>query len=84
MKFLVEATNKKDITPYLDAETKRAAELRAEGTITSMWLKADFSGAFLVLECADEAAAHAALGTLPLVINDASEYKLTAVVDDPR
>ena len=84
MKFLVEATNTKDVTPFLDAEAKRAAELRAAGTLTSLWLKADYSGAFLLLECADEAAAHAALGSLPLVVNDATRYALTAVIDDPR
>jgi len=38
------------------------------GTITGGWVKADFSGAILVLECADLAEATAALGTLPTVI----------------
>jgi CubicO group peptidase (beta-lactamase class C family) len=54
-------------------------ELRVAGTITAIWLKSDFSGAVLILECADETEATAALNTLPIVINDATAFVLTEI-----
>ena len=53
MKFLAVSTNTKDVSPFLAAEIQRVNELRAARTITGAWVKADFSGAVLVLECAD-------------------------------
>jgi hypothetical protein len=58
-----------------------AHELRAAGTITDVWVKADFSGAVLVLDCADAAEATAALNTLPIAINDAATVVLTEILD---
>jgi len=81
MKFLAVSTNTKDVSPFLVAETQRIEELRAAGTLTGGWVKADFSGAVLVLECADAADATAALETLPIVINDATSFELIEVVD---
>jgi hypothetical protein len=56
-------------------------ELRAAGTITGAWVKADFSGAALILECADAAEATTALNTLPRVANDATDIVLTEIID---
>jgi hypothetical protein len=81
MKYLVVSTNTKDVSPFLEAEAQRIAELRAAGTITAIWLKTDFSGAVLMLECADEAEATAALSTLPIVINGATAFVITEIVD---
>ena len=81
VKYLVVSTNTKDVSPFIAAEFERVDELRAAGTITSGWVKADFSGGVLVLECADAAEATAALNTLPTVINDAASYVLTEIVD---
>ena len=81
MTFLAVSTNTKDVSPFIAAEVQRIEELRAAGTITGGWVKADFSGAVLVLECADAAEATAALGTLPIVINDATSFELIEVVD---
>ena len=81
MKFLAVSTNTKDVSPFLAAEVQRVNELRAAGTITGAWVKADFSGAVLVLECADAAEATAALGTLPIAINDATDIVLTEIID---
>jgi hypothetical protein len=81
MKFLAISTNTKDVSPFIAAELQRIEELRAAGTITGGWVKADFSGAILVLECADASEATAALGTLPIVINDATDFVLIEVVD---
>lgn len=80
MPYLVVSTNTKDISPYIEAETRRVEELRAAGTITDIWLKADYSGAVAVLDCADEAEATAALQTLPVVKNEATAFALTEIV----
>lgn len=42
MKFLAVSTNKKDVSPFIAAEVQRLNELRAAGTITGGWVKADF------------------------------------------
>jgi hypothetical protein len=81
MKFLAVSTNTKDVSPFLAAEVQRVNELRAAGTITGAWVKADFSGAVLVLESADAAEATAALNTLPSVANDATDIVLTEIID---
>jgi hypothetical protein len=81
LKYLVVSTNTKDVSPYIEAEVQRLAELRAAGTVTAVWLKSDFSGAVLMLESADEAEATAAVRTLPIVINDATTFVLTELVD---
>lgn len=80
MMFLVTSTNIKDVSSLVAAETERVNELRGAGIIRNGWLKSDFSGAILVLECADEAEASAALNTLPTVINGATTFALTEVV----
>ena len=81
MKYIAISTNTKDVSPFLVEEGKRIAELQALGIITDVWVKADFSGAFVMLECADEDAATAALNTLPIVINDATTFVLTEITD---
>ena len=57
----------KDIRPYLEAEGRRVAELRADGLIRDVFLKADRTGPILLLNdtTADEAPAR--LVTLPFV-----------------
>jgi hypothetical protein len=81
MKFLAVSTNTKDVSPFLAAEVQRLNELQAAGTITGAWVKADFSGAALILECADAAEATAALNTLPIAANDATGIVLTEIID---
>jgi hypothetical protein len=81
MKYLAVSTNTKDVSPFVAAEFQRIDELRAAGTITDGWVKSDFSGAILVLECADESEATAALRTLPIAINDATTFVLTEIMD---
>jgi hypothetical protein len=81
MKYLAVSTNTKDVSPFIAAEIQRIEELRAAGTITGGWVKADYSGAILVLECADAAEATTALNTLPIAINDATTFVLTEVID---
>jgi hypothetical protein len=81
MTFLAVSTNTKDVSPFIAAEIQRIEELRAAGTITGGWVKADYSGAILVLDCADAAEATAVLNTLPIAINDATTIVLTEVID---
>ena len=81
MKFLSVSTNTKDVSPFVAEEFQRLDELRAAGTITDGWVKADFSGAVLVLDCADAAEATVALNTLPIAINDATAFVLTEILD---
>jgi hypothetical protein len=81
MKFLAVSTNTKDVSPFIAAEFQRVDELRAAGTITGGWVKADRSGAVLVLDCANAAEATAALNTLPTAINDATAFVLTEILD---
>ena len=80
MKFLAVSTNTKDVSPFLAAEVRRVNELRAAGTITGAWVKADFSGAALILECADAAEATAVLNTLPSAANHATGIVLTEII----
>jgi hypothetical protein len=81
MKYLAVSTNTKDVSPFLAAEFQRVDELQQAGTIIGLWVKADFSGAVLLLECADEAEATSALKTLPIAINDATDFVVMEVID---
>ena len=51
----------KDITPYLEAEGRRVAELRADGLIRDVFLKADRSGPILLLNGTSAAEARRSL-----------------------
>jgi len=60
----------KDITPHLAAEGRRVAELRAEGLIRDVFLKADRSGPILLLNDTDAGDAAERLATLPFIEHD--------------
>ncbi|HEY4026959.1 MAG TPA: hypothetical protein VGO86_11065 [Candidatus Dormibacteraeota bacterium] len=49
MKFLAESHNTGDPTPYLQAEGARTSELQQAGTVEMILLKADGSGAIILL-----------------------------------
>lgn len=83
MKFLAISTNTKDVTPYLAEEGQRVAELQAAGTVVHIWMKADYSGAVLVLECASKDEADAVLGTFPIARNGATTVTVTELADLP-
>ena len=55
----------KDITPHLAAEGRRVAELRAEGLIRDVFLKADRSGPILLLNDTNARDAEKRLASLP-------------------
>jgi hypothetical protein len=80
MMVLAISHNTGDPAPYLQAETARMAELQQAGLIELMLLKADWSGAVLLLRVADLAAAREAVASLPLVTNGITSFELTEVI----
>ena len=80
MMFLLESNNTGDITPYLPAETARIGELHEAGILEMVLLKADQSGAFLLLRAPDEAVARDAVESLPLVIKGVTTFEITEVI----
>ena len=80
MMVLAVSHNTSDPTPHLQAEAARMAELQQAGLVELMLLKADWSGAVLLLRAADMAAAREAVGSLPLVANGITSFELTEVI----
>ena len=74
MFFLAESHNTGDSTPYLQAEGARMRELQQAGIVETVFLKADRSGAIILLRAADAAAARDALSSLPLVVNGITSF----------
>jgi hypothetical protein len=60
----------KNIGPHLQAEGQRVAELRAEGLIRDVFLKADRSGPVLLLNDTTASQAPARLASLPFLKQD--------------
>ena len=56
-----------DITPHLEAEGRRVAELRADGLIRDVFLKSDRTGPVLVLQDTTAGRARELLASLPFV-----------------
>lgn len=84
MKVFVVATRNPDFSaeefaPHLEAESRRARQLYAENTLREIHSRSDGKGAILVFEVADEAAADAAMKTLPLVQKGMLSYEIFAV-----
>ena len=57
----------KDIGPHLAAEGRRVAELRAEGLVRDVFLKADRTGPVLLLNDTDASGARDRLASLPFI-----------------
>lgn len=53
MFFLAESHNAGDLTPYLQAEGARMRELQQAGIVETVFLKADRSGAVILLRADD-------------------------------
>ena len=60
----------KDIRPHLEAEGRRVAELRADGLIRDVFLKADRSGPVLLLDDTSAAEVPDRLASLPFLEHD--------------
>jgi len=63
---LTERFSDEEFAKHIAAERERVRELYADGIVRSIWSRKDVAGAVMLLECADEAAAHAAVASLPL------------------
>jgi len=74
MLFLAESHNTGDPISYLQAEGARIHELQQAGIVETVLLKADRSGAIILLRAADAAAARDALSSLPLVANGITSF----------
>ena len=79
MMVLAVSHNSGDPTPHLHAEAARTAELQ-QGLVELMLLKADWSGAVLLLRTSDLAAAREAVDSLPLVTKGITSFELTEVI----
>jgi muconolactone delta-isomerase len=55
-----------EFAAHIEAERERVRELYFDGVVRSIWSRKDAAGAVMLLECADEAAARAAVSSLPL------------------
>ncbi len=80
MMVLAVSHNTGDPTPHLQPEAARMAELQQAGLVELMLLKADWSGAVLLLRAADMADARTAVDSLPLVANGITSFELTEVI----
>jgi len=63
---LTERYSDDQFTAHIDAERERVRELYKNGVVRCIWSRADKPGAIMLLECGNEAAAHAAVNSLPL------------------
>jgi hypothetical protein len=80
MMVLAVSRNTGDPSPHLHAEAMRMAELQQAGLVELMLLKADWSGAVLLLRTRDLPAAREAVDSLPLVTNGITSFELTEVI----
>jgi muconolactone delta-isomerase len=61
---------------HIDAERERVRELYRDGVVRSIWSRKDMPGAVMLLECEDEAAAFAAVNSLPLALRGMLELQI--------
>lgn len=61
---------------HIDAERERVRELYRDGIVRSIWTRKDAAGAVMLLECAGEAAAQAAVDSLPLASRGMLEVQI--------
>jgi hypothetical protein len=66
----------KDIRPHIPAEQQAVAQLRQEGVVGDVFLKADRSGPVLILKGVDRAEAKQHLSTLPFVTEHLVAFEL--------
>ena len=78
MKVLAISNNTGDPTSHIADEMRRIAELQEAGVIQQLYLKADRSGAVLLLEAGSADEAEQQLATLPLVERGVTSFEVTA------
>jgi muconolactone delta-isomerase len=55
-----------ELKSLVPAETQRVQELAAQGLVKAGFVRADFGGAYLLMEAESDAQVHAALESLPM------------------
>ena len=80
MMILAISHNTGDPTPHLQAEAARMAELRRAGLVELILLKADQSGAVLLMRTPDLPTARQTVDSLPLVAKAITSFELTEVI----
>jgi hypothetical protein len=83
MKVLAISNNTGDPTPHIPDEMQRIAELQAGGVIEQLYLKADRSGAVIMLETESAEEAERQLATLPLVQSGLTRFEVTELMPPP-
>ena len=76
---LTEQFSDEQFAAHIDAERERVRQLYQEGIVRSIWSRKDAAGAVMLLECQDEAAATAAVNSLPLAERGMLEVQLVPV-----
>jgi muconolactone delta-isomerase len=70
---LTERFSDEQFSAHIEAERERVRELYRDGIVRAIWTRKDIAGAVMLLECADEAKARQAVGSLPLAQRDMLE-----------
>ena len=83
MKVLAISTNTGDPTGYLADEGAEVERLVRQGVVQWVLVKADWSGAVLLLEVPDLETARATVDALPIAAHGLTRFDLTPVVDPP-
>lgn len=76
-------TTGKDIRPHLEAEGLKVAELRAQGVVQAVFLKADRTGPVLLLNDTTADRAREQLSTLPFVEHALVAFQFIELDDIP-
>jgi hypothetical protein len=83
MKILAISTNTSDTTAYLAEEGTRVDDLIQQGVVEWVLVKADWSGAALLLDVPDVDTARATVESLPIAAHGLTRFALTPVVEPP-
>lgn len=83
MKILAISTNTGDATTYFEEESVQVDDLVQRGVIERVLLKADWSGAAVLLETADLETARTTLQALPIASHGLTQFELIPVVESP-
>lgn len=81
MTYLAVSTNTGDASSLYPEEGARMAELVSSGTVAHVWLKADWSGAVLVLSSDDEEDARSVVDSLPIARAGLTRFALTPMLE---
>lgn len=79
--FLAVSNNVGDPSPFLAAESARMQELQQSGVFERVLLKADRSGAVVLVNAADQETVRTLVDSLPLVVNGVTRFDITELID---